>query len=371
MYDNDSKNKEIERLPAISPTALSELLAKNGFNSPELFVQQIDLVAGKAAVLRLSRQAYRAASFLDTRVLALAPDGFIMPHDHLVAWTQAITDAARPIHFMFHAGHVGSTLLSRMIEEANGVLCLREPPSLRTLAAMHDTLSGAFSGDRSGGHPSASASNAFDVALTTQVRLWRRGYDDTHCVVVKTTSDTARIGERLMREAPEARAVLLNVAAEVFLVQTLSSSMSDLQSKGRERFGRLLRMLGAVGPVTTRGEAAAMSWLAEQLTQQRIAKACPGRTLSIDFDAFLADPDLALKAILQHFALRESAAKNKAAHALMRQYAKNPDEHYSTEMRAARLRQSRNDNGEEIRRGLAWLDAMAAAHPSAAAARAA
>ena len=359
MYDNDSKNKKIDADPANGASTLSDLVARNGFNSPDLFVQRIDLVAGSAAVLRMSREAYRAASFLDGRLLPLTPDGFIMPHEHLVRWTQAITEAPRPIHFIFHAGHVGSTLLSRIIEEADGVLALREPPTLRTLATTHDALS--------------PASKEFDIALATQLRLWRRGYDDTKCVVVKATSDTARIGERLMDEAPDARAILLNVGAEVHLAQTVSSSLRDLRATGAERFKRLSRLLGVAEPVTTAGEAAAMSWLTEHVTQQRIAEACPGRTLRIDFDAFLADPALHLRTISHHLSLAAPSVvlNSAAAHALMQQYAKNPDKPYSAETRAEQLRQSRRDNADEIRRGLAWLDRMAAAHPSAAAALAA
>lgn len=146
--------------------------------------------------------------------------------------------------------------------------------------------------------------------------------------------------------------------------------MSDLQTKGQERFGRLCRLLGSAEPVASPGEAAAMSWLAEHLTQQRIAAACPGRTLAIDFDAFLGDPGLHLRAIFQHLSLQATPAliDGIAAHRLMHHYAKSPNKAYSAATRAERLRQSRRDQGEEIGRGLAWLERMAGTHPSTAAA---
>ena len=43
-----------------------------------------------------------------------------------------------PIHFIFHSGHVGSTLLSRLLEEVPSQLGLREPLPLRSLAELHD-----------------------------------------------------------------------------------------------------------------------------------------------------------------------------------------------------------------------------------------
>jgi len=125
--------------------------------------------------------------------------------------------------------------------------------------------------------------------------------------------------------------------------------------------------------VASAGEAAAMSWLTESMTQQRIADAHAARILCLDFDAFLADPGLHLRAILHHLSVQAPPKLLDAgtAHPLMQRYAKNPDKPYSAETRAERLKQSRRDNADEIRRGLAWLDRMAAAHPSAAAALAA
>src|SRR5262249_31486793 len=157
-------------------------------------------------------------------------------------------DAPRPIHFIFHSGHVGSTLISRLIDEAPGVLGLREPATLRTLAAAHDKL----------GQDSPPLSPAdYDTWLATQLRLWRRGYDDTRCVVLKTTSDTARVGHTLMNDAPEARALLLNVTPETYLAQALSArGSSDLQNKLPERQARLERLLG--GYDQPRGEAQAI-----------------------------------------------------------------------------------------------------------------
>ena len=361
---NNNKNNVVEKSPASASTLAARITAE-GFCSPDLFVQRIDPLAKTALILRMSAEAYRATSFLDDRLLAHTPDGFVMPYDHLVRWVHAITAPPQPLHFIFHAGRVGSTLLSRLIEEAVGVLALREPPTLRTLAMLHDALT----------YPKPTFSGAeFDAWLGTQMRLWRRGYDDTRCVVVKATSDTARIGQNLMQAAPDANAILLNQSAESYVAMNSSaSSLPDLHSKASERAERLSRMLGALETPRTTGEIAAMSWLAEHLTQERLSHPWPNRTLRLDFDDFLAEPNLHLKAVFHHLGLDAPAAlvENAAAHPLMRQYSKNPDQPYSSAERAQRLQHARRDNAEEIRRGLAWLDRVARAHPRAAAALAA
>lgn len=366
MRDNDSKNKEIHEDARTAAAYLSGLLHRDGFTTPDLLVQQINLTARTAIVLRMTRRAYRAASFLDSRVLPFARDGFALPHAHLLRWTEAIVDTPRPIHFIFHTGHVGSTLISRLVDEADGVLSLREPPTLRTLAHAHDML---------GQEDAPLSPSEYDAWFATQLRLWRRGYDDTRCVVVKTTSDTARIGHRLMNDAPTARAILLNVPAETYLAQTLSAlSVRDVHDKLPERLARLARLLGDVEEPRSTGEAIASSWLAEQLTHDRIRHPWPERILRVDFDAFLADSGVHLAAIFKHLqleapdTLRDSRA---AGHPLMSQYSKQPDRGFSASDRAERLTTSRCQNATEIRSGLSWLERTARAHPHAAAALAA
>ena len=50
----------------------------------------------------------------------------------------------------------------------------------------------------------------------------------------------------------------------------------------------------------------------------------------------------------------------------MRSYSKAPEYQYDSEIRRAVLADARRRNGEEIRRGLVWLESAAAAHPKIA-----
>ena len=94
-----------------------------------------------------------------------------------------------PVHFIFHTGHVGSTLVSRLLDETGSVLSLREPLPLRTLADAHDAL----------GHVDSLLSDAqFDRSLAQFMRLWGRGYATTRCVIVKATSSAGRLAAPIL-----------------------------------------------------------------------------------------------------------------------------------------------------------------------------
>ncbi|HEY4070140.1 MAG TPA: hypothetical protein VGM04_01115, partial [Sphingomicrobium sp.] len=95
-------------------------------------VQALDPTEGAVRLIAMNRESYRAASFLDDRMLEAPADAEIVP------WTvieEAVTDDMRSdARWIFHIGHVGSTLVSRLLGELDGVLAIREPRLLRDLA---------------------------------------------------------------------------------------------------------------------------------------------------------------------------------------------------------------------------------------------
>src|SRR5688572_4065546 len=92
---------------------------------------ELDPASGQVTLLRLSEADYKAASFLDQRVLR--PDSALIE----AQWAELAfpADARRDVHYIFHIGSVGSPLVSRLLGELEGVLALREPLLLRTFAA--------------------------------------------------------------------------------------------------------------------------------------------------------------------------------------------------------------------------------------------
>jgi hypothetical protein len=324
--------------------------------SPNSYPQKLDLVRSCILQIELDEPAYRAASFLDDRILGPGTKGAWLPIERVVAQAR-LGQQARALHYILHTGHVGSTLLSRLLDTTGSVLSLREPLPMRTLAEASDVL----------GQPESLLSEPqFELVLDTFFRLWSRGYTTTRCVVLKATSAAARVAPLLLRRNDASRAVYLNLRAEPYLATLLAGPNSpvDLRGHGAERMRRLryhiaaqLKPLHALTP----GELTAMSWLAETLTRREILDQWPGRVLAVDFDAFLGDLPRVMQQIVDHLQLPADPGwlAQLGSNPALARYSKSPDHEYSPALRAQVLDQARREHRDEIRRGLDWLESLA------------
>jgi hypothetical protein len=332
-------------------------------DSPDSYPQKLDLARSCILQIELDEPAYQAASFLDDRILSPGTRGAWLPIARVAAAARLGHDN-RPLHFILHTGHVGSTLLSRLIETAGSVLSLREPLPLRTLAEASDAL----------GQPESLLSEPqFELVLDTFVRLWSRGYPTTRCVVLKATSAAARVAPWILRHISASRAVYLSLQAEPYLATLLAGANSpvDLRGHGAERMHRLRsRIATPLGPLhaLTPGELAAMSWLAESLTRREILDQWPGRVLAVDFDVLLVDLPHAMRRIADHLQLPVDVdwLERLGSSPVLARYSKSPDHEYSPALRAQVLDQARRDHRDEIRRGLGWLETLARAESAVA-----
>jgi hypothetical protein len=172
---------------------------------------------------------------------------------------------------------------------------------------------------------------------------------------------------------PSARALFVNVKAEAYLATLLAGENSyiDLRGQGSERHRRLTR-LGAPPPAPLHamslGELAALTWLAETLTQDRVLREFGRRMLAVDFDEFLAGPEAALRTICAHYGLADADAALAPVEEspLLQRYSKAPEHPYTPATRREVLSESRKHNADEIGKGLAWLEEMARRFPIAA-----
>src|SRR5436190_14302883 len=99
-------------------------------------VQAIDPRARLARLIRMDAAAYRDASFLDDRLLSQNQESRLCSLDELIEASEVISGP--PTGWIFHLGHVGSTLVSRLLGEMEAVLGLREPRALRDLAVADE-----------------------------------------------------------------------------------------------------------------------------------------------------------------------------------------------------------------------------------------
>jgi len=332
---------------------------------PELHLHRFDVIQQAGLFVQMPAGAYRSASFLDGRSFAAdSPAGWV-PFKAMREAVLSGTPPATPLHFIFHMGHTGSTLFSRLLDESGVVQPLREPLALRELATLYDKR----------GDPSSLMSpQDIDACAEIMLRLWARCRQDRRCAILKATSNAARAGEILMSMRPSSQAAYLSMAHEPFLAVNLGgpANIVDVRGHAESRMGRLIAYLGPIEDplhAFSPGELVALGWLSEALTRQRLKAAIGERLLEIDFDKFLSDVPASMEKALSHFDLPggiELAARIANSQALKR-YAKAPEHAYSSQLRADVIRQSMRQNRAEIARGRAWLDKLASKHDKVAA----
>lgn len=319
--------------------------------SPELFPLALDPATDGVQIVALGRVDYEKASFLDARLDA--PTVLGLPYPELEAAAAGLPVAC---DYIFHVGHVGSTLLSRLLGTQPRVFSVREPQVLRAFAEAELT----------GGPWDVET---FDRRLATFLALFSRTWTPQQRTLLKATSLVGELAERLLQAQPGSRAILMTVAPASYLATILGgpNSRVELRLAAPARLARLHRRLGAPRwelSSLSEGEVAAMSWAAEMTALVAAADRRPQGALWLDFDRFLAEPRAGLAAALRvlHGGADPADVERLAASAYFQRYSKAPEYGYGADVRRQVLDDARREHAAEIRRGLAWLEA-AAAHP--------
>jgi hypothetical protein len=324
-------------------------VAQTFARSPELYPVQLDGDRGEARCLRLSEADYAAASFLDERLLLEGHAEIRAPLADLVA---AADGLAAESDFIFHIGHVGSTLLARILGSGERVFALREPAILRGFAL--------------------APSDGADAMLVPLLRLYARVWRPEQRSLVKATSFVGEIAPRMLAASPSAKAILMMARPEVYIAGILAgdATRAELPRLTPGRLTRLAHRLpgASIRPPGSAGEMAAAGWVCEIGALAAAAAAFPDRVRWLDFDRFLLEPRATLATVLIHL---YGQADPRALGAMlasphMSRYAKAPEHPFSAGLRGQILRQSGQDNAGEIARGLRWVAAMMGAQPTVA-----
>ena len=333
------------------------------FGSPELFPQQLDLTAERVLLLRLDERTYHEAAFLDERLSSADIPGFWVGLDDLEARFRRQPAQPPPQHWIFHVGHCGSTLLSRLLGALGGYLPLREPPVLRSLAAAQRDLATPLSLIDPARWPLV-----FDLVLA----LLGRRYRVDGLPLVKATSSCNNLLSPVLDTAPDSRALALYLSLENYLATMLRAggSRTDTETHARSRLQDLLALSGPESDLRlyqlSLPQRAVVNWLSCVALFSTARASHAERLLLLDFDDFLRSPESELLALARFFG--SSTDPEEIANALgsgvMNRYAKAPEHAYSAELRARELNDSRQRFSAEIRHGLGWAETMLSAHPA-------
>lgn len=332
-------------------------MAESLTSSPNPFPLDLDASGERLRLVSLTEGDFRAASFLDERILA---EGVA---ERWIATAQAqaaAADLTGESDFIFHIGHVGSTLLSRLLGVGERVFSVREPAILRTLSRLRrPEVDGASA-------RSPALDSHLEMALKLLARVWRPAQRS----LVKATSFVSEMAPDMLAASPGSRALLMFVSPQTHIATRLGgpASRAELPTVAGEWLQRLHRRVG--GGVwrlesMSEGERAALGWVCEICALARVARRFPSRVRWVDFQGFLLDPAAGLRDAI--IFLRGAPLAGEIAGMLasgdLGRYAKAPQFTFDARTRAELIAQSAREHGGEIARGIAWINAAANAFP--------
>jgi hypothetical protein len=306
--------------------------------------QALDPSAGVARLIAMDRDSYRAASFLDDRIMQTPLDA------QLVSWTlieEAITDDLRSdARWIFHIGHVGSTLISRLLGEIEGVLAIREPRVLRDVALMPAEIRHRY--------------------LAPLTRLMSRTFDEREFACVKATSFVSEIAAELV--PPHGRVLFMYAAPRNYVASILAgeNSVRELQTLAPSRTERLRQRDIDLASASGDAALAAVAWACEMTALEAASEQLTNHHVGwMDFDWALDDLANALGEAVEIFGLRAGADRVReiASGPLASRYSKATEYEYSADLRRELIAEALAAHGHAIDDALAMLARAAEKSP--------
>lgn len=322
-----------------NPTA-AEIAADASF-----LVQALEAQTSLVRLIAMDDAAYRAASFLDDRMLQQPVQQAVARWDELAA--AAAKTGRTDARWIFHIGHVGSTLVARLLGELPGVLAIREPRSLRDLALLPQEQRGHYAS-----------------ALT---RLFSRSFAADQAALVKATSFVSEIAPALV--PPGERALFMYATPKAYVSGILAgeNTRAELTHFADFRRQRLMSR-GIVLPDAGKSHAhlAAAGWACEMTALEAAARAMSDRcVLWVDFDRMLYRMADALRDVAAFFGFDADPQRIAAIAGgpLMRRYSKALEYEYSPALRRQLLDEAVRDHQGDIDSALAMLHRAAETCP--------
>jgi hypothetical protein len=299
--------------------------------------QALDPAAGMVRLIEMSRESYRAASFLDDRMLQQPVNA------RIVTW-QTVADAARPdarrdARWIFHIGHVGSTLVARLLGEIPGVLSIREPRFLRDIAGLGQEQRLPMS----------------DAAQP----LFSRTFAPDEASLVKATSFVSEIAPELVPRGE--RALFMHATPRNYVASILAgeNSVQELRMLAAARAQRsAARLSGLDRQQRSDAHLAAAAWACEMTALEAAADAMADRQVAwADFDQMLGDMEPRLGQAADHFGFSANQEQLQAIvqGPLMRRYSKALEYDYSADLRRELIAEAEAHFRRDIDDALAML----------------
>jgi hypothetical protein len=305
--------------------------------------QALDPSAGQVRLIAMDREGYRAASFLDDRLLQQPVQAEIVPWPQVDAAMRG--DLRTDARWIFHIGHVGSTLVSRLLGELPGVLAVREPRLLRDLMLIR---------------PEVRQNH-----IPTVAKLMSRTFEEDEVACVKATSFVSEIAPEL---GPPGEHALFMFATPRNYIASILAGENSLVELHHLAQSRAQRLAGRISLWAARSDAdlAAIAWACEMTACEAAADAMPDRKIAwADFDRMLDNMPAELGRVARFFgfAADDDAIEAIATGPLMGRYSKGLEYEYSANLRRELIAEATTVAGRQIDDALAMLARAAEKSP--------
>lgn len=331
-------------------------------HSPELFLRDIDPIRDTAVLSPMSEDSYRASLFLDNRIVRADDRDVGMPIASLAKLLAAQRAPRRTIHWLFHVGHCGSSLLARLLGEVDGLLALREPAVVMGLARSARRLD----------EPDFPISRErWDTLASIALRLLGRTWREDERAFIKATSHAANLIPQLMRFTGEERALVLYLDLETYLATMLRpETLRELRLYAGDFRLREFRRLAPEQPAAVEdyspARLAALTWLlnVRELSAPLDDPELAARALAFSFDAYLAEPVRWLGAICEFLErpMTMTSLRNLAHGPLATSHAKSPEHAFDVARRARMLDEERTHHARAIEDAMEWAVGLGRRH---------
>lgn len=320
-------------------------------HDPRLFVEDLDLsFEGRWRIAPTTPSDFKQSTFLDNRIKLSDPNQkWVLPTSDILNLNIVEN---KSIKYIFHISHVGSTLISKLLDECERVYSLREPVILRKLAAYKAEIDSP---------ESFVEPRIIEAAIKQSQLLLARPFDPSQTVIVKASSFTNELSDSILGGVLRPTSLMIYCKINVFLpVIFKGNGWGDIIGLSRSRILRLYKMLDnkfcclySLSP----GELIAMNWLCEMMTLFLSAQNHPAQVMWIDFDDFLLRKSEYISDISKHLGLNLTDAEQMAIvqSELFSKYSKNDSIQFNAEDRARELKEVNLKHEKEIEKGILWL----------------
>ena len=318
-----------------APTA-AEIVRDAGW-----LAQALDPASGMLRIVQMDRDSYRNASFLDDRMLQKQHFAGIVPWASVA---EALTaDARTDARWIFHIGHVGSTLVARLLGEIPGVLSVREPRVLRDIAALPKERRADF--------------------IPAVQKLVSRTFASDEMALVKATSFVSELAAELV--PPGERALFMYATPRNYIASILAgdNSVEEMVALAPSRAARISTRASLPQPRNA-AEAAAAAWACEMTSLEAASEAMAnGPVARANFDFMLADMPAELARVADFFGFDTADVESIATGPLMGRYSKATEHEYTPSLRRDLIAEAEGANRADIDSALAMLQSAAENSP--------